>query len=74
MIDTSMVLAKSEENGGLSLANYATHVVEMIKVIARGVDYEGNVLPYKMEVLQKSFEQLPSHGQILEESIGYTTR
>ncbi|MCF8411947.1 MAG: CRISPR-associated helicase Cas3' [Melioribacteraceae bacterium] len=28
---------------------------------------EGNVLPYKLEILEKSFEQLPSNGQVLEE-------
>lgn len=28
----------------------------------------GNVLPYKMEVLQKSFDQLPDHGAVLEEN------
>lgn len=27
----------------------------------------GNVLPYKMEVLEKSFDQLPDNGQLLEE-------
>jgi CRISPR-associated endonuclease/helicase Cas3 len=27
----------------------------------------GNVLPYKMDVLKASFEQLPSHGEVLEE-------
>lgn len=27
----------------------------------------GNVLPYKMEILSKSFEQLPGNGEILEE-------
>lgn len=27
----------------------------------------GNVLPYKMDVLKPSFEQLPDHGEILEE-------
>ena len=28
----------------------------------------GNVLPYKMEILKESFEQLPDDGQLLEES------
>jgi CRISPR-associated endonuclease/helicase Cas3 len=28
---------------------------------------KGNVLPYQMEVLEKSFEQLPDKGEILEE-------
>jgi len=27
----------------------------------------GNVLPYKMDVLEKSYEQLPDNGQLLEE-------
>lgn len=27
----------------------------------------GNVLPYKMDVLRPSFEQLPEHGEVLEE-------
>jgi CRISPR-associated endonuclease/helicase Cas3 len=27
----------------------------------------GNVLPYKMDVLNASFEQLPDHGEVLEE-------
>lgn len=28
-----------------------------------------NILPYKMEILEKSFEQLPNNGQLLEESM-----
>ena len=28
---------------------------------------EGNVLPYKLEVLEKSFNQLPDNGEVLEE-------
>lgn len=29
----------------------------------------GNVLPYKLEILQKSFEQLPNNGELLEEDL-----
>lgn len=31
------------------------------------IEPEGNVLPYQLDLLQKSFEQLPDNGEILEE-------
>ncbi len=31
------------------------------------INPSGNVLPYKMDVLKASFEQLPDHGEVMEE-------
>ena len=40
MTDTNNILAKSKENGGLSLFDHTTHVAEMINIIAKGFHYD----------------------------------
>ena len=40
MTNTNNILAKSKENGGLSLFDHTTHVAEMIKIIAKGFHYD----------------------------------
>ncbi len=52
MIDNATILAKSKENGSLSLIDHTTHVAEMIKIIAKGFDYKfDNDLAIKGAVL-----------------------